>query len=212
MPLLATGYVAASTFDVGLLGMCLRLPFLLVGLPAGVWVTRLGLLRSMIGADIARGLAIGLLPALVLAGQARMPLLLAAATVVGMGTVFFQVSYQSLVPELIPDETRWHGANTRLSLSESAALLCGPALGGLVVSSGRHLAPWRSMLVPTPPASLPSCSSPAAVGRTCGHGRASDSGILRAQVRDGLRYVRHSPITERADVDRRGLQPRLGHV
>ena len=134
LPLLATSYAAASTFDVGLLGMCLRLPFLLVGLPAGVWVTRLGLLRSMIGADIARGLAIGLLPALVLAGQARMPLLLVAATVVGMGTVFFQVSYQSLVPELIPDETRWHGANTRLSLSESAALLCGPALGGLVVS------------------------------------------------------------------------------
>jgi MFS family permease len=194
LPLLATGYVAASTFDVGLLGMCLRLPFLLIGLPAGVWVTRLGLLRSMIGADIARGLAVGLLPALVLAGHARMPLLLAAATVVGMGTVFFQVSYQSLVPDLIPDETRWHGANTRLSLSESAALLCGPALGGLVVS---RCAPPGALAVDagTYAASVATLVLVASrVGRPRGHSRPSDGGTLRAQVRDGVRYVRHSPI------------------
>src|SRR5579862_4731689 len=63
LPLLATGYAAASTFDVGVLGMCLRLPFLVIGLPAGVWVTRSGLLRSMIASDIARGIAVGLLAA-----------------------------------------------------------------------------------------------------------------------------------------------------
>ena len=200
LPLLATGYVAASTFDVGLLGMCLRLPFLLVGLPAGVWVTRFGLLRSMIGADIARGLAIGLLPALVLAGQARMPVLLAAATIVGMGTVLFQVSYQSLVPELIPDETRWHGANTRLSLSESAALLVGPALGGLVVSlcappgalvvdAGTYAASVATLVLVASRASRATRA-----GRPGGPSQPGGSGSLRAQVRDGLRYVRNSPI------------------
>jgi MFS family permease len=194
LPLLATGYLAASTFDVGLLGMCLRLPFLLVGLPAGVWVTRLGLLRSMIGADIARGLAIGLLPALVLAGRAQLPALLAAAAVVGLGTVFFQVSYQSLVPELIPDEAGWHGANTRLSLSESAALLCGPALGGLVVS---RCAPPGALAVDagTYAASVATLLLVASrVRRPRGHGRGGGAGTLRAQVRDGLRYVRESPV------------------
>jgi MFS family permease len=202
LPLLATGYAAASTLDIGLLGMCLRLPFLLIGLPAGVWVTRLGLLRSMIGADIARGLAVGLLPALALAGQARMPLLLAAAAVVGMGTVFFQISYQSLVPELIPDEAGWHGANTRLSLSESAALLCGPALGGLVVSlcappgalaadAGTYAASVATLMLVARRVSRRGRRRPA--GSTAPRAQAGST-PLRAQVRDGLRYVRHSPV------------------
>jgi MFS family permease len=194
LPLLATGYAAASTFDVGLLGMCLRLPFLLVGLPAGVWVTKFGLLRSMIGADIARGLAIGLLPALALSGQARMPLLLAAATVTGLGTVFFQVSYQSLVPELFPDVSRWHGANTRLSLSESAALLCGPALGGLVVSS---YAPPGALAVDAGTYAISVATLvlvASRLGRLHHRSGPSNYGSLRVQVRDGLRYVRHSPI------------------
>lgn len=200
LPLLATGYAAASTFGVGLLGLCLRLPFLLVGLPAGVWVTRLGLLRSMTGADIARGLAVGLLPVLVLAGPVRLPLLLAAALVVGTGTVFFQVSYQSLVPELIPDETRWHGANTRLSLSESAALLCGPALGGLVVS---RFAPPGALAVDAGTYAVSVASlvlvalavrRPHGQRRTGSSGRPGDGGTLWGQVRDGLRYVRRSPV------------------
>lgn len=194
LPLLATGYAAASTFDVGVLGMCLRLPFLLVGLPAGVWVTRFGLLRSMIAADIARGLAIGLLPALALAGLARMPLLLTAAAVVGMGTVFFQVSYQSLIPELISDEGRWHAANTRLSLSESVALLCGPALGGLIVGlcappgalavdAGTYAASVATLVAV---ASRSRRSRPVSLPRS--------HGSLRAEIVDGLRYVRRSPI------------------
>lgn len=195
LPLLATGYAAASTFDIGVLGMCLRLPFLVIGLPAGVWVTRFGLMRSMIAADVARGIAIGLLPAFALAGMARLPLLAAAASVVGMGTVFFQVSYQSLVPELIPDGGKWHGANARLSVSESAALLCGPALGGAIIG-------W--------------CASPGALavdagtyavsvltlvlaGRHVNMSRPADAttlgrGPLRAEIRDGLRYVRRIPL------------------
>lgn len=196
LPLLATGYAAASIFDVGLLGMCLRLPFLVVGLPAGVWVSRIGLLRSMIAADIARGLAIGLLPALALAGMARLPLLIAAACVVGVGTVFFQVSYQSLVPELVPDEGNWHPANTRLTISESTALLCGPALGGAIVG---WCAPPGALAVDAGTYAV----SVATLVAVSWHSRATrpgqgdigrDHGSLRAQVRDGLAYVLHSPV------------------
>lgn len=194
LPLLAVGYAGASTFDVGLLGMCLRLPFLVVGLPAGVWVTRSGLLRSMIAADIARGLAIGLLPALALAGMARLPLLIAAACVVGVGTVFFQVSYQSLVPEIVR-EGKWHAANIRLTMSESAALLCGPALGGAVVG---WCAPPGALAVDAGTYAA-SVATLIAVARHFRRPRSAgevvrDRGSLRAQVRDGLVYVRHTPV------------------
>jgi MFS family permease len=195
LPLLATGYAAASTFDVGLLGMCLRLPFLIIGLPAGVWVSRAGLLRSMIAADVARGLAIGLLPALALAGLTRLPALFAAALVVGTGTVFFQVSYQSLVPDLIADEGSWHAANTRLSLSESTALLCGPAVGGAVVG---WFAPPGALMVDAVTYAV-SVTTLVLVTRRSRSARPGDPGpaargSLRIQVGDGLRYVRRTPV------------------
>lgn len=200
LPLLAVRYAAASTFDVGLLGTCLRLPFLLIGLPAGIWVSKIGLNRSMVIADVARGLAVGLLPAAALAGVSSLPELSAVALVVGTGTVFFQVSYQSVVPDLIADQWRWHAANTRLSLSESMALLLGPALGGVIVS-------WWA-----PPGALFADMLTYAVSVTTllviAHGRgaraaarpavpgavASPRVPLRRQIADGLRYVRRSPV------------------
>jgi MFS family permease len=202
LPLLATGYAAASTFDVGVLGMCLRLPFLLIGLPAGVWVTRSGLLRSMISSDIARGIATGLLTAAALAGLARLPLLIAAAGVVGTGTVFFQVAYQSLVPELVPDEGRWHTANARLTLSESVALLLGPALGGVIVGV---LAPAGALAVDAGTYTLSVLTLTFAARRggprvgtaTAGVATGAAGGprrSLRAQVLDGIAYVARTPV------------------
>jgi MFS family permease len=200
LPLLAVGYAGASTFDIGVLGTCLRLPFLLIGLPAGVWVSRLRLSRSMVLADVARGLAIGVLPAAALAGLSSLPELFVVALVVGAGTVFFQVSYQSVVPELIGDQQRWHAANTRLSLSESMALLLGPALGGLMVSwwapPGALLADVLSYGVSVTTLLL------MAHRRTARHaagpaGSAAEDGRrlpLRRQIADGLGYVRRSPV------------------
>lgn len=196
LPLLAVGYAGASTLDVGLLGMCLRLPFLLIGLPAGVWVSRLGLNRSMIAADVLRGLAIGLLPVAVLTGFSSLAWLFMAAVVVGSGTVFFQVAYQSLVPVLVPDELRWHAANTRLTLSESMALLLGPALGGAVVA---WCAPAGALGVDagTYAVSVATLLLVARLGpdqRRASPGAPPPEVSLRRQIVAGLRYVRHSPI------------------
>jgi MFS family permease len=194
LPLLATGYAAASTFDVGVLGMCLRLPFLVIGLPAGVWVTRTGLLRSMIASDIARGIAVGLLAAVALAGLARLPLLIVAACVVGTGTVFFQVAYQSLVPELVRDEGSWHTANARLSLSESTALLIGPALGGAVVGM---LAPASALAVDAGTYALSVLTLALAArraARVATEAAAAPRRSLRAQVQEGLAYVARTPV------------------
>ena len=135
LPLLAVHNLRASTLDVGVLGVCLRFPFLILGLPAGVWVARAGLIRSMLLADLIRGVVAALLGAIVAWGGRSIGLLFAGALILGIGTVFFQVGYQSVVPELIDDQRRWHGANTRLSLSESTSLVAGPALGGLVVAA-----------------------------------------------------------------------------
>ena len=198
LPLLAVRYLAASTFDVGMIGMFLRLPFLLVGLPAGVWVSRIGLRRSMISADVARGLAIGGAAAVTVASPHGTWTLFAAALVIGTATVFFQLSYQTIVPDLVADQGRWQAANTRLSLSESMAVLLGPAAGGLAIA-------WL-----TPPGALGLDGASYAVSvltlgllarrpRPRAHlGPAPEAGAgsLRRQVLDGWRYVRASPILD----------------
>lgn len=132
LPLLVVGTFHADTLEVGLLSACLRLPFLIVGLAAGVWVTRGGVLRSMAASDVIRGIALLVVCALASVRIGSMWPVYALAVIVGAATVFFQIGYQSVVPELVP-AGRWQGANTRLSVVEASALVVGPALGGVTV-------------------------------------------------------------------------------
>jgi len=198
LPLVAVESFHAGPFAVGALGACLRFPFLIIGLPAGVWVTRRGLLRSMIAADVLRGIGVAVLPLAIIAGARNIGLLFAGALAIGAGTVFFQVAYQSVVPELISDDERWHAANTRLSLSESLALFAGPALGGLAVAA----------LTPKGGLGLDALSYAASVAGLSAivvrRRRARDLAVtpdpprattkLRAEISEGIRYVRENRV------------------
>ncbi len=134
LPLLAVAYAGASDFEVAVVATMLKLPFLLLGLPAGVWVTRWGLTRSMIAADGVRAAALLVLVVLVsVQNSLELAVLFAAAATIGSASVFFQICYQSVVPDLIDDAVDWHRANLRLTLSESLGLLAGPALGGVII-------------------------------------------------------------------------------
>ena len=62
LPLTAIVILKATPFEVGLLGTFEFLPFLLVGLPAGVWVDRLSRRRILIVADIGRAITLGSIP------------------------------------------------------------------------------------------------------------------------------------------------------
>lgn len=63
-PLAAAQTRHASTMQIAALAAAAQAPFLLIGLPAGVWVARIGLRRAMLGADVVRGLAVLSLPTL----------------------------------------------------------------------------------------------------------------------------------------------------
>jgi hypothetical protein len=98
LPLVASLYAGASTFEVGVLATLLKLPFLIIGLQAGVWVTRSGLARSMVYADVVRAAALAVI-VMMLVSQERIPLavLAGAVTAVGVATVFFQVALRTCV-------------------------------------------------------------------------------------------------------------------
>jgi len=125
----------ASVAQVAILVGATRVPFLLLGLPAGVWVSRVGLRRSMLLADFLRAVALASLPVAAAFGAMSYLLLLAVAVALGCGSVLFQVAYQSLTPLLVEDVGLLRSANTRLTASEALALIGGPALAGLLAGA-----------------------------------------------------------------------------
>jgi MFS family permease len=132
LPLIAITALHASTFQVGLLSTAEFLPFVLVGLPAGVWVDRLRRRPVLIAGDLGRALALASVPLAHLLGVLSMPQLYAVAFVTGALTVFFDVAYQSYLPRLVLPEQLVEG-NAKLEISSSAASIAGPGVAGLLI-------------------------------------------------------------------------------
>ena len=189
-PVLAVTLLGATEFEVGILNAAGLAAFLLVGLPAGAWVDRWLKRRTMILADLVRMVAISTVPLLWWAGTLQIWHLYVISAVVGVATVFFDVSYQSFVPMLV--SARHVGeANSKLEATAQIARIGGPAAGGALLA------------VVTAPMLF--------IGQSVGYllsavflARTSDQeqpmsapgrGTLRAEIREGLAFVvRHELI------------------
>jgi MFS family permease len=140
IPLLAVRTLHATTFQVGLLTAASTAAFLIVGLPAGVWVDRIRRRRVMIVADIGRVLVLGSIPVAYALGALTMAQLLIVTLVTGILTVFFDVAYQSYLPSLVGRQHLVEG-NAKLTGSAQVAAVAGPSIaGGLVQAVGSSYA------------------------------------------------------------------------
>lgn len=192
IPVLAVLLLHATEFEVGLLNAAGVAAFLVVGLPAGAWIDRMRKRRVMIWADAVRALALAALPLLWWAGLLQMWHLYAVALVVGVATVFFDVSYQSIIPSLV----RQHQiaeANGKLEATRELANIGGPALGG-----------WLVGLVSAPFAILATVgtyiASFVALLLTRDHEEpraAEDRGPILREIGEGLRWVFGNPLLRR---------------
>jgi hypothetical protein len=90
--------------------------------------------RVMIAADLVRAVALAALPALWFAGALQMWHVYVVATVLGVATVFFDVSYQSYPPILLPG-SQIAGANSRLEATAQIARIGGPGLAGALLAA-----------------------------------------------------------------------------
>jgi MFS family permease len=140
IPLLAVRTLHATTFQVGLLTAAQTAAFLIVGLPAGVWVDRIRRHWVMIAADLGRVLVLGSIPVAYALGALTMVQLIIATLVTGVLTVFFDVAYQSYLPSLVGREHLVEG-NAKLTGSAQVATVAGPSIaGGLVQAIGSSYA------------------------------------------------------------------------
>ncbi|MDX6264822.1 MAG: hypothetical protein QOH84_6510 [Kribbellaceae bacterium] len=133
LPLIAVTTLGASAAQLGLLRAVQQAPILLFSLYFGALVDRSRARHVMVLSDLGRALVLGLIPIAFLLDSFGLSWLYAVAFVTGILMVSFDVAYQASLPRLIAREQLPQG-NSLLEGSRSAAWICGPALGGGMMS------------------------------------------------------------------------------
>jgi MFS family permease len=134
LPLLAIVVVDATPFQVALVGAVQLLPFLLLSLPAGVWVDRLPRRTILIVCDVGSALLVLSIPAAQAAGMLTLEHLYGVGFLKGVCAVFADVARQAYLPTLV-ERGRLLEGNARMEIGRSGAQVTGPGLAGGLVST-----------------------------------------------------------------------------
>lgn len=132
IPVLAVIQLHASPAEVGLVGVALWAPFLVLALPLGVMVDRVRRRPLLVYAALGRMVFAAAIAITALTGMLTIPLLVALALGLGVWVVLFEVTYQSFLPGLVRRD-QLESANSRLQSTAAASEIAGPGLGGLLV-------------------------------------------------------------------------------
>ncbi|MCW3003502.1 MAG: major facilitator superfamily protein [Conexibacter sp.] len=128
--------LSGSITGMSLVGIAMTVPTIVFLLIGGVASDRMERRRLLIGADLLRACAVGLLAGLAISGQLQLWHIIVLAAFYGTGSAFHAPAFDALVPELLAGE-RLAQANALDQLMRPLALrLGGPALGGLIVGVG----------------------------------------------------------------------------
>jgi len=133
MPVLAVVLLHATEEQMGYLNAADFAAFLVVGLLAGGWVDRWRKRRVMLAADLVRATAVLVIPILWATGSLAIWHLYLIGAVIGVATVFFDVSYQSYLPILLPGRLVGPG-NGVLEGTSQVARLAGPGIAGALLA------------------------------------------------------------------------------
>lgn len=188
LPLAAILVLKASTFEVAALNVVDFLPYALFSLPAGVWVDRLRRRPLMIAADWGRALSLASIPVAYAMHALTLAQLFAVGFTTGTLSVFFDVSYQSILPTLV-ERSQLGDANSKLETTNSGAQLAGPGIAGALV--GALTAPYA---IAVDAASFVGSALFLGAIRTVEEKVSTVRRHMRAEIAEGLRYVVGNPI------------------
>jgi MFS family permease len=134
IPTVAVLTLKATPFQVAALETVVFLPFLLITLPAGVWVDRWRRRWILIAGDLGRAVLLASIPLAYFLGHLTLAQLYVVGFLVGIHTVFFDVAYQSYLPQIVDRETLVEG-NSKLQMTVSGAAIAGPGLSGVLIAA-----------------------------------------------------------------------------
>ncbi|MEU1386969.1 MFS transporter [Nonomuraea sp. NPDC005730] len=132
LPLVAVVTLHAQPAQVALLSALQTAAFLVLGLPAGVWVDRMRRRRVMVVSDLVRFALLASIPLAAQLGVLSIGMMFAVAFLAGVAQVFNDVADQTYLPSLVSARQLRDG-NSKLEVVRSGGFLGGPGLGGLLV-------------------------------------------------------------------------------
>lgn len=136
LPLTAVITLHADAFEVGALEALEWVPWLVIGMSAGVWVDKLKRKNVLIVSSLISACLLGSIPLAHAFGVLHIWILLAVAAGVGTCSVFINSAIPALIPSIVATDHLLE-ANSLMRMSQSLAFTVGPALGGgLVVLIG----------------------------------------------------------------------------
>lgn len=129
-----------SATEVGLVNASRWLPYLVLGLVAGVVADRTRRRPMLVATDLGLAVLLVALPLLAFTAHLRLATLLALMTAFGTLSLLNDAAFQSFIPRLVPGRLLI-AAHARIDQSDAVAQTSGPALaGGLVSLVGAPLA------------------------------------------------------------------------
>ncbi|MHB8509537.1 MAG: MFS transporter [Candidatus Dormibacteria bacterium] len=134
LPLTALLVLHATVFQVGILAAAADLPYLAFALAAGVFVDRARLGPVLIGADLGRAVLLLSIPVAYAAGRLGVGQLFVVAFATGSLSVVFGVAEQAALHGTV-EQGQLINANAKLALSQEAASVAGPGLGGVLIAA-----------------------------------------------------------------------------
>ena len=188
VPIVAALTLEVTPFEFALLGTLEFLPFVLIGLPAGVWVDRMRRRPILIVGDVGRAVGLLSIPVAAALGVLTIWQLFAVVFLNGCLTVFFDVAYQTYLPSIVAPAQLVDG-NAKLELTRTSSQRLGPGLAGLLI--GLLTAPIA--LVVDALSYLASAACLLRIRRSEAHIASSEPGrapaSMRREVAEGLRFV-----------------------
>jgi MFS family permease len=186
IPLLVL-HLTGSPLDAALLYALEYIPFLLLSLPGGVIADRFDRRRVLIAGDlVAAGIA-ALIGLYVTLGVDHLWILYAATFVLGCVEPIYHPAFQSLLPDLVPDE-KLGVANAWMQSGDNVMSLVGPIIAGLAVA----LVGYESAVYLDTMTFVVSAIAIALIGRIAGAAptdRSDGRGSALAELREGGRHV-----------------------
>jgi MFS family permease len=133
--------IAWQTYDLSnspsalaAVGVAWSLPQMALLLASGVLSDRLDRRHLMIAGDVVRGIAIGAIGMLSIAGDLTMPLLIPLVVVYGAGQAIFGPAFSSIVPTIVPGDLLVQANSLGQFVRPVAWTLIGPVVGGGLVA------------------------------------------------------------------------------
>lgn len=127
--------LTGSAWDLGMVGLFQFVPALVMTLPAGHLADRLNRARIFSVCMFAQGAVAGVLWWATLAHHTSRDLILGLSVILGLARAFQMPAQQALVPLLVPKNLLQRAIAISASGME-VAVICGPALGGLIYTTG----------------------------------------------------------------------------